>query len=521
MYNNDKLRKIRPLIFIKKLNNNFKVMALNKIIGVLAPIRYFPPSTQEWFNSIYSYDNNYIKGITVLDKNLSSLIKSYFNFYFNKKLLFNKRVVTISRRLAIKKIFVSKAELKHSSSKVIITLYVYNEERRILARKIKRMESILFASTKLPIAIEKDRVLSLKEKLDIIEDEKENISFEKWLKTLTLLISEEIKVENNNLIYIKKIIDRNKKQLEIETLEKSLDFLKKISTTCEYDIISYKYYKDIYKKFINKTLLEKEIMTISYYKLLLNLNLFKFEDNFFLKFKPLISKIYNKEIEFNIVNLKAVYLNSDIFTQAISLKLKNRNNRLLKVLRTFLYMVKLPKVNIIREQFNYVSYKELWINKVKNLKINSLFIPIQNKGIEYKNKDSLNKLLFNSFNSPDIFVENAKYGNKSEQYKEGKYNKFSVSTTINLLNYVLNSLKSKTMGGVRLEAKGRLTRRFTASRSVFKIKWKGSLKNINSSYKGLSSVILRGYIKSNIQYSIVNSKTRNGAFGLKGWISGK
>jgi hypothetical protein len=72
-----------------------------------------------------------------------------------------------------------------------------------------------------------------------------------------------------------------------------------------------------------------------------------------------------------------------------------------------------------------------------------------------------------------------------------------------------------------LEAKGRLTRRFTASRSVFKIKWKGSLKNIDSSYKGLSSIMLRGQVKPNLQYSIVNSKTRNGAFGLKGWISSK
>jgi hypothetical protein len=77
------------------------------------------------------------------------------------------------------------------------------------------------------------------------------------------------------------------------------------------------------------------------------------------------------------------------------------------------------------------------------------------------------------------------------------------------------------MGGIRLEVKGRLTRRLTASRSVFKIKWKGSVKNIDSSYKGLSSVILRGHLKSNLQYSTVNSKTRNGAFGLKGWISGK
>jgi hypothetical protein len=77
------------------------------------------------------------------------------------------------------------------------------------------------------------------------------------------------------------------------------------------------------------------------------------------------------------------------------------------------------------------------------------------------------------------------------------------------------------MAGVRLEAKGRLTRRFTASRSVFKVKWKGSIKNLDSSYKKLSSVILRGHAKSNVQYTLINSKTRNGAFGLKGWISSK
>jgi hypothetical protein len=77
------------------------------------------------------------------------------------------------------------------------------------------------------------------------------------------------------------------------------------------------------------------------------------------------------------------------------------------------------------------------------------------------------------------------------------------------------------MAGVRLEVKGRLTRRFTASRAVFKIRWKGGLKNIDSSYKGLSSVLLRGHAKSNVQYSMFNSKTRNGAFGLKGWISSK
>ena len=71
-----------------------------------------------------------------------------------------------------------------------------------------------------------------------------------------------------------------------------------------------------------------------------------------MKLKLFIAKIYNKEVEFNIVNLKTLYLNSDIFTEAISLKLKNRNNRLLRVLKSSLHIVKLPKVNRIKEKYN-------------------------------------------------------------------------------------------------------------------------------------------------------------------------
>jgi len=67
-----------------------------------------------------------------------------------------------------------------------------------------------------------------------------------------------------------------------------------------------------------------------------------------------------------------------------------------------------------------------------------------------------------------------------------------------------------------VEAKGRLTRRFTASRSVFKFRYKGNLKNIDCSKNNLSTVMLRGQFKPNIQYSFMNSVKRVGAFGVKG-----
>jgi hypothetical protein len=77
------------------------------------------------------------------------------------------------------------------------------------------------------------------------------------------------------------------------------------------------------------------------------------------------------------------------------------------------------------------------------------------------------------------------------------------------------------MGGIRLEAKGRLTKRYRADRALFKINWKGGLKNIDSSYKRLPSVNLRGYLEPNLEYSIFTSKRHIGAFAVKGWISGR
>ena len=127
----------------------------------------------------------------------------------------------------------------------------------------------------------------------------------------------------------------------------------------------------------------------------------------------------------------------------------------------------------------------------------------------YNVKDPLDNLLLNYFPwSENLKINIAKFSS-------------IFSRSLSLDTYVLRNLKHRKMAGIRVEAKGRLTRRFTAARSVFKMKWKGCLKNVDSSFKGLSAIMLRGDVKSNIQYSLLNSKNRNGAFGVKGWVSNK
>jgi hypothetical protein len=166
----------------------------------------------------------------------------------------------------------------------------------------------------------------------------------------------------------------------------------------------------------------------------------------------LVKSVYNKEVEFNIVELNQMFLNSDIFTQAIALKLKNRKNSLNRVLRSSLAKVDLPNVSRLSERHYNFNRDELLINKIRNSYINSMF------GNSSKIEDSLNKLLLDFYpSSEDIEMD-------------FKYKSSTITLPVSLETYVLKTLKHLKLAGVRVEAKGRLTKRFTASRSVFKVK---------------------------------------------------
>jgi hypothetical protein len=208
-----------------------------------------------------------------------------------------------------------------------------------------------------------------------------------------------------------------------------------------------------------------------YYEKLLFINNNKFNNWFLLGVKSLISNIYKKNIELNIVDLKYLHLNSHNFIQAISKKIKNRKNRLIPILKKAIRLVRIPTIRLI------------------NPSLPSLIEKGGNKeGIKSGNQ-----------------VVMMEYSNKKYRYI-GK----------DITSFVIKKTKYNVVNGVKLEVAGRLSKRLTASRSVFKYKEKGSLKNIDSSYKNLSSIISKGYAKPNIQYTNLKSKTRNGAFGLKG-----
>jgi hypothetical protein len=229
------------------------------------------------------------------------------------------------------------------------------------------------------------------------------------------------------------------------------------------------------------------------YKFLYSLNQLKFNKLTFLsQLTEILSTIIPKKIEYNIINLKYVSYSPDIFTQLVTLKLKRRRgiNRL-KIMLGILNRTILPIVNTISER-SYSKYNKNWSvfkNKYKDLKVIS----------NIKNTNLNNLLTTTHSLTTNISKDDKK----------------------NISNSIYNSIRYKNIGGIRLEVKGRLSKRYRADRSVYSLRWKGGLKNIDSSFKRINTVLYRGNVEPHLSYSISTSKRRIGAFAVKGWLGGK
>jgi hypothetical protein len=418
-----KLDENKPIIFTKKSNTISKVIPLNVMKSDYGIIRHFPPAGQEWFNSVYAYNNNYTKSLPIADNNLMSLLKNYFNFFFKQKNLKTKSIATKYKRMSVNKVFVGKGELKHTSSKVIITLYVYNQEKKHLISAINKFIALQF--TKKPL-VRKDKGINSNNSMNNVKVYNRPLTIEEYLdlpdhyksylsSIYSSFLSVTIKHLDSTTKYIDLIIKYYgvlNKLVEIKVLsnnEKFLIFNDKINslffylaqTKLNYSNKGFFNYSDFFNKYTQlfefKSFMKKlrmeytKTFSLDLHKLLINDT--KFETSVLSKLTYLVSNIYNKDVEFNIVNLKKLHLNSDIFTEAVSIKLKNRNNKVYRVLKSSLSKVKLSDEN---RKGKYLiglrQHKEdILVNKIKNSKINSMFANVITKN------DPLNILLSNIF----------------------------------------------------------------------------------------------------------------------------
>lgn len=466
-------------IFLKKKNSKSNLLDLSntdKILNKGDDIHYYVkeklPSQKEWYNSVYTYNKNYVKNIAPYDKIVCELIKSFFNLHYVKNRnteKFNirrKRIISIRR--SINRILLSKTEILHTNKKAFFNIFIYNGEKRYLVNKLKKINELSKFTTNNHIGI----------KIKIIKQKASKFLFltKKILKKPTNTIKLKIK----------------KKPIYKYPLKKSLDI-----------------YCFILKIFIKKSL-KKEWLN-NHYKYLLWINKSKFENTYIYPLYKLISKYYDKKIEFNIINIKYLHLNSSILSQIIAIKIRNRKNTVIKVLNKYFSSLKLPLM--VR------NYKYLFKNPnywLANIKENLSSIDLTSINYKYL-------YAFFSFSKKKIFLKKnfLKKNQKHDILDQLIEKKVSIENENRkyIVNRILNTINHKWVYGVRLDLSGRLTKRFIAARSITKKKYKGTIRNIDSCYKGFSSVIIRGHLYSNIQYSKVSSKRRIGSFGVKGWIN--
>jgi len=374
--------------------------------------RLYPFSTKEWYSSVYSYNKSFIKSLVANHFFLNLLLKSYLNMLKIKKAITTRRKDNKSRYSA-KKVYTSRAELEHTNSRVLITLFSYNKKKVWFEKKVRKLitlikyRKVVVAGKNKYIPYFKNRLLHLLKK-NLFVFNKWNIAF---FKEKTNLFEYSIRTKLRK-IYIDfyRIPKHNSRRLKkLLKLKKAL----------------FHYTNNIH---FTMSLLSNIMLNWG------NLGLVS-----------LLEKLYNKKTKINLVESKALYLNSDVFSSAVALKLRERKNKVVRVLRkAVLQMVKIADLHALI-----------------------------------------------------TFDDNTKTLNK---------------------NNVINNIKQQVVSGVRFEASGRLTRRLTAMRAVFKYRYAGSLNNIRSSFNNESATMLRGHLKANLQHSLINSKTRNGTFGLKSWV---
>jgi len=529
----------------------------NKINNILTKknlkigqLRHNPSSVKEWYNSVYSFEKDkYVKTLPLKDRFIYRIFDIYFNL--NKLRDFNG--------LSMSKIFVGKPEIKHFNNKIYITSYIFNKwimRFYYMTGMIKTYEALLLLNNKQFIMFENKpfvfSILLLKHpKFDqklirfvnklLMKTFNNDINNNKFVGILyvdfinffdkmelydllglkgnksihkqKLLVNKydlnnEFEVINKDLFRVShinkkvkkclylylciinyffsyigfpRIISILKKVLLCSSKEKRIDYMKIILRELRKIYLKRLDFNSLYLLirliifFLIIRKLLRSIYVMKWYKKNIYYSRYKFNIKSILSVKDIINKLYNSKIEINIVKLKYLYLDGNILATTVVRKLINRNRRILKVIRMALRLSKKPYINkFYTDLLNINSLDTVLIKKNLSLSINNS-IPLY--------KDLISKPV--SYRDRIIFFY----------------------------------LKHKIISGIKLQGTGRLTKRLTASRSISKSIGKGSLKNKASSYHGLSTVVLRGYVKSNLQYININSYNRIGTYGIKSWIS--
>jgi hypothetical protein len=443
-------------IFINNKNISAKKGQLKLVPNMIGKVKLLPSYSQEWMNTAYFYNKISLKDISSNNLNIYKIIQSYFDLYLREfidlsDLSHRRKIKLLARkRRTLSKIIISKPIIKYTNNKAKITLFMVNREKSIFKNKYFSMSQKIIAqfTNKYYKFYYKNSLLKL---FNIIN----KFKFKYWLLTSLTRKNKftKYKLEYlNRFIQLKNLYMKNRiNYIVLQLLKKNLNILRKIEL--KYSLNQYK---------LNQLTLLPKL------------------SNF-------LKNILQKKVEYNIINLKSVTHNADIFTNILGILIRRKR-----------------KSSNVMGSIDYIS------NKVHLPKVNS----IQERAI---NNSNIDKILMKYYDTN--LISNVRELNSLDSTIIN-FNEFNNSTE-NIHNTVFNSINYKNTAGLRIEVGGRLTKRYRADRAIYRYRSKGGLRNLYSSYQGLSSTLFRGNSKSNNTYSFFKSKRRIGSFAVKGWISGK
>ena len=432
-------------------DQKYQLIPFKVILNDVGDIRYTPASVQEWKNSIYTYNSNYMKNLPVYDINVNDLIKKYFSLYFKPSFFKGKYISRYMRkkRRTLLKIYVSKAEVKHTNSKALINIFIVDREKKVLYKTIKNILEVrfwmyiwksLYFKEKLEYKdflkwiniyyprrekfitkkylgyklLRKDIRLGwiwrlFRQKREFYYDRIKTYLNKKWkvnymLRAKKILFSRSTKIDkySGRLNIINK--PRRKGGLNNNNIRRYISpYLYKFRFRNNFRFENY-YFDSIDNS---------EGISIYFRHLIYRffLNKYKFERILLYRLGIYLKKIYKKKIEFNIINLKSVNFNVDILTSMLTLRIKIRKKKQsprpgwesLRLQRRTKYPI---NINNIVERMYEDKIKDMSVleNNYRNLNINSLIFSESNR-IDLKDSSSNETkeiLLYDTKNKDDI-----------------------------------------------------------------------------------------------------------------------
>lgn len=489
------------------------------------------PASKEWINSLYAFRQNSTRFLPAIHNYVFKYLKGYFNMV-NKNI--EPEMVTrkssIIRRSTGRKIWISTPEIKHTSEKIYITIYVYNRLYNAYRNNLDLLQSnwgVMLEGKKKSsvsnlITIKPNKIINVKPltsniKTNILNkrtninsalpkttNSNMSIDFNKQFSTLNQKGNREInktikgtakltvlrrkyptylgKTSSNIITDSKNHYMNVIKWLKVDKLEKIQeykanlnDFLNNNNNNSDFNnefsllkMERYDYLVNCFKKELTYLKLRQKLLFTQ----------FKLSEIYLTPIINFLATIYGKKIVFNIVTLKTYHLSTSILLQIIVAKLKKESSRgrPLKVIDTAYSGIKTPNLSA---------------NKLQ--KLEKRYVSLQNIILTNKveKQDSVEKFLLNN----------------------------NIQSDKNIHKLVLKNLENKSVAGLFMKISGRLTKRYKAQRAITTLRSRGSLKNVYSSYTGLSSVLSRGFINLNVEKTMIHSKNRIGAYGLTGWMA--